>query len=340
MGSESEFIEATSRKRKQQLKRLSKSLEADKQVPEAAKPIPKPRTPKRSVEDENPEKPTEEAMDVSEGASLSLPAPTRTPPRSRSALPTLEGDEEPQVDVTPTNSDSESEKADEQASTLVEQEIWDNAKSEFKTRVPKSLEECKRNSANSACPPEVDIVTGERQGESGVNLANREECGTDLPGPPGVSNPSDGELKVEESSIAREEEGWLKELTRACGVHLSPDHPCLEYIRGQGLDLGTSGDFDRFTGNPAPLGGKKWYLSVTVKGRNAEFLVDTGASHCLISKKFHSLLPVDHDNLTKRVNAWTADGSSLQTYSRTFLPISIVGKDLVLSPIIADMSDD
>ena len=111
------------------------------------------------------------------------------------------------------------------------------------------------------------------------------------------------------------------------GVHLPPDHPCLSYIRGQGLDLGTSGDFDKFTGNPSPLGMKRWYLSVTVKGRNAEFLVDTGASHSLISRKFHSLLPVDHDDLTKRVNARTADGSSLQTYGRTFLPISIVGKE-------------
>ena len=140
------------------------------------------------------------------------------------------------------------------------------------------------------------------------------------------------ELENEESSNTGEEEGWLKELTRACGVHLPPDHPCLSYIRGQGLDLGTSGDFDKFTGNPSPLGGKRWYLSVTVKGRPAEFLVDTGASHSLISKRFHSLLPVDHDDLIKRVNARTADGSSLQTYGRTFIPISIVGKEFVIEP--------
>ena len=106
------------------------------------------------------------------------------------------------------------------------------------------------------------------------------------------------------------------------------------------MDLRTSGDFDRFTVNPSPLGGKRWYLSVTVKGRNAEFFVDTGASHSLISKRFHSLLLVDHDNLIKRVNARTADGSSLKTYGRIFLPISVVGKGFVISLIIADMSDD
>ena len=66
---------------------------------------------------------------------------------------------------------------------------------------------------------------------------------------------------------AGEEEGWLKELSRVCGVHLPPDHPCLEYIRGQGLDLGSSDDFDRFTGNPSPLLGKRWYLAVTVRGK-------------------------------------------------------------------------
>ena len=146
-------------------------------------------------------------------------------------------------------------------------------------------------------------------------------------------------MGVDDESVD-EEEGWLKELARVCVTRLPPDHPCLEYIKGQGFDLGASGDFDRFTGNPSPLGGRRWYLSVTVKGRSGEFLIDTGASHSLISKDFFDLLPDLHENPTRGVNARMANGSRMQTYGRTFLPIGVLGKEFVLSPIIADLNDD
>ena len=83
---------------------------------------------------------------------------------------------------------------------------------------------------------------------------------------------------------------WVQDLEIVSSAQLSPDHPCLKLLRRRGLDLGVTRDFERFTGNPSPLEGKRWYLSVMVKGRSAEFLVDTGASHSMISKRFYDLL--------------------------------------------------
>ena len=136
------------------------------------------------------------------------------------------------------------------------------------------------------------------------------------------------------------EEGWVEEFTRVCSTHLPPSHPCLEYLRGQGFDLGVKRDLNKFAGNPSPLGGKRWYLAVSVKGRAAEFLIDTGASHSLISRKFYSLLPGNHDDLKLRVNACTADGSRMQTFGRTFLPLCFGGKEYVFSPTVAEVNDD
>ena len=146
-------------------------------------------------------------------------------------------------------------------------------------------------------------------------------------------------VRMEESGI-REEEGWVDEFTRVCSTHLPPNHPCLEFLRRRGMDLGMTADFDRFAGNPSPLGGKRWYLAVTVKGRTAEFLVDTGASHSIISRRFYSSLPGTHDDFKLKVNACTADGSRMQTYGRTVLPIGIGGGEYVFSPTITDISDD
>ena len=143
-----------------------------------------------------------------------------------------------------------------------------------------------------------------------------------------------------EKSGTGEEEGWVSELTRVCSSHLPPDHPCLDYLKGCGFDLGTMGDLKKFTGNPSPLKGKRWYLTVSVKGRTAEFLIDTGASHSVVSKKFYSLLLGNHDNFKVKVNACMADGSRMQMFGRTFMRIRIEGREFIFSPTIADISDD
>ena len=183
-------------------------------------------------------------------------------------------------------------------------------------------------------------ISCERQGELEVNPTNRAVLGSDQSGLSGVSGTTIPVVCLEAINVVGEEKLDLEELTRVCSARLPPDHPCLRYIKGQGIDLGTSDDFDRFNSNPSPLGGKRWYLAVTVKGRTGEFLMDTGASHSLISKRFYDLLPDLRDKPIAGVRAKSADGSSIQTYGKTFLPISIVGKEFVVSPIIADMSDD
>ena len=125
-----------------------------------------------------------------------------------------------------------------------------------------------------------------------------------------------------------------------CGTRLPPDHPCLEYLKERGLDLGTESDLQKFTSNPSLNGGKRWYLAASVKGRVGEFLVDTGASHSIISRRFYTLLVGTNDDLKLRVNACTADGSRLRTFGRTFLCISVMGKEFVFSPTIAEIEDD
>lgn len=106
------------------------------------------------------------------------------------------------------------------------------------------------------------------------------------------------------------------------------------------MDLGVPQDFERFTVNPSPLEGKRWYVSVTVKGRSAEFLIDTGASHSMVSKRFYDLMSDGQDNLISRVNAHSADGSRMQTFGRTFVQVSIAGNEFIFSPTISDLSDD
>ena len=68
--------------------------------------------------------------------------------------------------------------------------------------------------------------------------------------------------------------------------------------------------------------------------------MDTGASHSMVSKRFISLLPNMCENLTMRVNACTADGTRMRTFGRTFLIISVAGKEFVWAPTIAEIEDD
>ena len=63
-----------------------------------------------------------------------------------------------------------------------------------------------------------------------------------------------GEMKPAVSEV----DGWIRELVRVSSMHLPPSHPCLKYIREQGFDLGKRSDFDKFTAENSPLGGKRW----------------------------------------------------------------------------------
>ena len=225
LDSESEFTTKDSKKRKQQLKRLSQSLEDSKRAAAATpvasastaatsvavkpqKPVvsPKPdtRPPATKPEGVTPQKPvtqsspdtglnaasprpaprkpkalegkktgsTEEPMEVTPETSLDLPKPTKTPEESPAASPVTSDDDVAESGAA--DSDSDTETLDEQASNLVEQEVWDNAKAEFSIRLPRSFEECKRNSKHYACPPEVDM-NGESDDEEWLRLKSTEK---------------------------------------------------------------------------------------------------------------------------------------------------------------------
>ena len=143
-----------------------------------------------------------------------------------------------------------------------------------------------------------------------------------------------------EKSNAGEEGGWVEELARVSAARLPPGHPCLEYLKGHGYESGTEGDMNKFMGIPSLLKGKRWYVSISVNGRDAEFLMDTGASHSIISRKLNLLLSNEHDNSKMKVNALTADGSSMKTFGRTFMRLRIGGKEFAFTPTIAEISDD
>ena len=125
-----------------------------------------------------------------------------------------------------------------------------------------------------------------------------------------------------------------------CAAQLEPDDPCMKFLRNRGYDLeGGSGMYD-FAKQPSPLGGKRWYVAVEVRGRHGEFLIDTGASHSMIGRDFyHSLAaPSDDPVGTGRVRA--ANGMEIRTYGRQVLPLHIRGDAFIVSPTIAELTDD
>ena len=114
----------------------------------------------------------------------------------------------------------------------------------------------------------------------------------------------------------------------------------MEFLRRKGFDLGGVGGIRLFVKQPSPLKGKRWYVSVTIWGKSGEFLVDTGASHSMIGRDFFRSLVVDSDVPvgTGRVSA--ADRSEIRTYGRQVLQATIGDVKFVISPTIADLTDD
>ena len=82
----------------------------------------------------------------------------------------------------------------------------------------------------------------------------------------GISIPVCEGSKMTEKSGTEIEEGWCAELVRVSSARLPPGHPCLEYLKGRGYVSGADNESSRFLGDPSPLGGRRWYISVSVKG--------------------------------------------------------------------------
>ena len=148
-----EYEITLSKKDKQKLKRLKETLDEVKGRDKP--PVPKPRKAKSEGRAET----ADEAMDTSD-AGLSLPPPTVTPQASPpgSPKPDSQNSEKPDEDQEEgLASDSDEGDAQEQASSKVEQEVWDNARTDFKIFIPASLEECKKNTTHYACPGSLDL---------------------------------------------------------------------------------------------------------------------------------------------------------------------------------------
>ena len=157
---------------------------------------------------------------------------------------------------------------------------------------------------------------------------------------PGMCRTEDVSVEiVQESKVTDNEEGLLAELARVSGIRLPRGHPCTEYLKTHGFDLDKEKDVKRFAGDPSVMGGKRWYASVSVNGRMREFLVDTGASHSVISKGFFDQVASRDEDLTLGVNASGADGNRIPTFGRTCMIVMLGGKEYVFSPTVAKIED-
>ena len=156
-------------------------------------------------------------------------------------------------------------------------------------------------------------------------------------GPQGLDRRGGQEERV---PVTVQEEEWLQEVERICTTQLETNDPCMEFLRSKGFDLGGVGGIRLFVKQPSPLKGKRWYVSVTIRGKSGEFLVDTGASHSMIGMDFFRSLAVTSDVPigTGRVSA--ADGSEIRTYGRQVLQIKIGETSFVISPTVAELTDD
>ena len=150
--------------------------------------------------------------------------------------------------------------------------------------------------------------------------------------------PSCGKLEHREPEAAWNE--LPEQVQVVCTAELLPDDPCRGFLQGRGYDLGKEGDVKTFSDQPSPLGGKRWYLSVSIRGREGEFLVDTGASHSMVGRDFFRSLAVQSDVPTGTGRVSTADGSEMKTYGRQVLPMMMEDRTYIISPTIADITDD
>ena len=126
---------------------------------------------------------------------------------------------------------------------------------------------------------------------------------------------------------------------RACDMQLNPDDPVVGFLQDRGYNLGGNGDFQRFADIPSPLKGRRWYLPVKIHGRSAEFLIDTGASHSMIGRHFFRTLADLPDKPLRGDRVRSADGSHMQTYGKQVLSFVTNETSFVISPTVAELTD-
>ena len=111
-----------------------------------------------------------------------------------------------------------------------------------------------------------------------------------------VTGPEGARVCVEEASeppLARLVSGdssFREAVALVSALQLPPDDPCVLFLKERGFDLGTDSGRERFVHGQSPLGGRRWYLPATICGSSIELLVDSGASHSVIDRKFYEKL--------------------------------------------------
>ena len=149
-----------------------------------------------------------------------------------------------------------------------------------------------------------------------------------------------GQVTRNDMSASSLEEPWVKTIAQCSGIQDSPCDPCWEFLVHKGIAMDGGNDKPMLTSECVPLKGQRWYLCLTISGARGEFLVDTGASHTLIDRKFMSRLSIKSEAPLQGVKARTATGDSMETYGRTVNAMSVDGKTYWICPTISDITDD
>ena len=145
-------------------------------------------------------------------------------------------------------------------------------------------------------------------------------------GPP-MGGPKDVDI-VEVASILQKGLTWL-----------SPRDPCTTYLRQIGMHPGIlegRGDpnLEKLLGT-----GERWYVNLFIRGKTAQFLVDSGASHSIVHPELYRSIADPGDLMYKGLTAKNPDGSPLATQGRVILPVHIGDEDYLFAPFLSSIDD-
>ena len=120
---------------------------------------------------------------------------------------------------------------------------------------------------------------------------------------------------------------------------LSPRDPCITYLR----QIGMHPEILEGRGNPnleKLLGtGERWYVDLSIRGKKAQFLVDSGASHSVVHPDFYQSIVDSRDRVYREVMARNSDGSPLRTHGRVILPVTIGTENYLFAPFLSTVDE-
>ena len=82
---------------------------------------------------------------------------------------------------------------------------------------------------------------------------------------------------------------------------------CWEYLAKEGMDLSYYMGRQALLHGPFPVKGSRWYATVTVRGKDVMFLIDSGASVTVLSTWLYTTIAMEGDDLCMATRAQNSD---------------------------------